>query len=271
MIEIYSVSNYVNYERNNRDFNVIQYGHRKCAPSFCEPKHARRTFLLHYVYGGKGVFCGNDKCYSVHEGQAFLITPDVVSVYTADEHDPFEYRWVEFYGERVEELLEKAGLSESTPIFEDTDGLLGSALKELVSLGESSEYYVTCCFWKIAAALCARVSKPESNMNFHFKKASAYIQTHVSDGINVTEIARYMNVSRGYLSIIFNTVCGKSTKQYIIDYKISLAKQLLEHSNMSIEEIGESVGVLSSGHFSRLFKAESGYTPLEYRRKSRSV
>lgn len=268
---MYTVSNFINYEQNNGDFNVIQYGHRTCAPSFCEPKHARQTYLLHYVYSGKGVFCGNEKCYSVQAGQAFLITPNVVSTYTADADDPFEYRWVEFYGNRVQDTLENAGLSEQTPIFNDNGGFLGNALKDLVSLGESSEYYITAQFWKIAAALAGASSKSEDNMNFHFKKAAAYIQTHISDGINVADISRYMNVSRGYLSIIFNNVYGKSTKQYIIDYKMSLAKQLLEHSNMSVEEIGESVGVLSSGHFSRLFKTESGYTPLEYRRKFRRI
>lgn len=263
--------NFINCNQNNSDFNVIQYGYRKCTPGFCEPKHARQTYLMHYVYSGRGVFIGNDVSYPVQAGQAFLITPNVVSIYTASDDDPFEYRWVEFYGGKVPDLLDKADLSAENPIYDDKNGQLGSALKELVSIGDANEYMITYAFWKVAAAMISIPSKPENTFELHFKKAAAYIQTHVSDGINVTDISRYLNISRGYLSLIFNSICGKSTKQYIIDYKIEIAKQLLEYSNMTIEEIGESVGIVSSGHFSRLFKTEVGYTPLEYRRKFRST
>lgn len=258
--------NYINCEQNNLDFNVIQYGYRKCNPNFGEPKHARQTYLMHYVYSGKGVFYSDDVQFDVHAGQAFLIHPNIGAVYIADNDDPFEYRWVEFYGAKVPSLLEKSGLTVDNPIYNDVSGHLGNALKELVALGEGNEFAITQCFWKIAASMYNSSAKAENTFDIHYKKAVAYIQAHVSDGINVTDIARYLNISRGYLSLIFNSICGKSTKQYIIDYKIEVAKQLLERSSMTVEEIGESVGIVSSGHFSRLFKTEAGFTPLEYRR-----
>ena len=259
--------NYINSNRTNLDFNVIQYGYRRCQPGFHEPKFARQTYLLHYVYSGKGVFTGDNVSYNVQAGQAFLITPDVVAVYVADRFDPFEYRWVEFYGVKVDALLKDCGLSAKNPIYNDGSGALGAALTELVSLGNTDEYALTGAFWNLAATMGGRVRRAEIPLETYFKKAVAYIQVHISDGINVSDIARHLSISRGYLTLVFNSICGKSTKQYIIDYKIDVARRLLQTSNMSIEEIGESIGVVSPSHFSRLFKAETGETPLEFRRK----
>ncbi len=259
--------NYINSNQTNRDFNVIQYGYRQCAPGFYEPKYARQTYLMHYVYSGKGVFTGDDISFEVRAGQAFLITPNVVSIYVADRLDPFEYRWVEFYGEKVEALLRDCGLSAENPIYDDESGELGKALKDLVSLGSADEYTLTGAFWALAATLAKEVERAEIPLENYFKQAVTYIQVHISEGINVSEIAHHLNISRGYLTLVFNTVCGKSTKQYIIDYKIDVARRLLQTSNMSMEEIGESIGVTSPSHFSRLFKLGTGMTPLEYRKK----
>ncbi len=82
--------NYINYEQSNLDFNVIQYGYRQCTPNFGEPKHARQTYLLHYVYSGKGVFYSDDTRFNVSRDQAFLIHPNIGAVYIADNDDPFE-------------------------------------------------------------------------------------------------------------------------------------------------------------------------------------
>ena len=164
-------------------------------------------------------------------------------------------------------MLSDSGLSAENPIYDDESGALGAALKELVSMGNANEYALTSAFWHMAASMCSLTERAEIPLESYFKKAVAYIQVHVSDGVNVSDIARHLNISRGYLTLVFNNVCGKSTKQYIIDYKIDVARRLLQTSGMSMEEIGESIGVTSPSHFSRLFKAETGMTPLEFRRR----
>lgn len=258
--------NYINSAQNNRDFGVLQYGYRKCAPGFYEQKKARETYIIYYVYSGKGVFTLADVSYSVSGGQAIFIAPNVEMTHETNENEPLEYRWVEFYGDKAEALISECGLSPEAPVYNDKSGSLAAAFESLVSMGKVNEYQLSGAFRNIAAAMSGALSKPANPYGEHFNKAVAYIQAHISDGVNVSDIARHLNISRGYLTLVFNSISGKSTKQYIIDYKIDVAKRLLRNTGMSIEEVGESVGVVSPGHFSRLFKTETGCSPLEYRR-----
>ena len=49
-----------------------------------------------------------------------------------------------------------------------------------------------------------------------------------------------------------------------------MAKRLLETTNHSVSEIEVQCGFNTSGHFSRVFKAETGLSPLDYRHKAQT-
>ena len=54
---------------------------------------------------------------------------------------------------------------------------------------------------------------------------------------------------------------------YVQTIRVEEAKQLLETSEISVEEIGHAVGYEDPTSFRRLFKREVGLTPAAYRRK----
>ncbi len=60
----------------------------------------------------------NEKSYKIKENQGFLICPDVVTYYKADNEDPWIYTWVGFRGIKVENYLKLANLNQENPIFE---------------------------------------------------------------------------------------------------------------------------------------------------------
>ena len=65
---------------------------------------------------------------------------------------------------------------------------------------------------------------------------------------------------------MFTQNFGVSPKQYLIDMRIKLAKQLLLEDEKLISDIAESCGFGSVYHFSRTFKQATGMSPTEYRR-----
>lgn len=81
----------------------------------------------------------------------------------------------------------------------------------------------------------------------------------------IKEIADKCNVSEIYFRRLFKEYSGISPMEYIINSKISRAKQYLKHENISIGNIAELCGFESVAYFSRLFKKKTGMSPLKYR------
>ncbi len=93
-----------------------------------------------------------------------------------------------------------------------------------------------------------------------------FIIQHINEEINLNLIAHHMNYSSSYLTKIFYAHYGCTPSKYIISLRIQKAQQLLSHhSELSVRQIGEAVGYPEQGYFSRIFKKQTGVSPLDYR------
>ncbi len=104
------------------DLSLYQYGGEVCKPSHLFGPATRNHYLFHYILRGKGVLSANndkgaDIKYHLKAGDGFMIFPGQVTMYIADEQDPWEYMWIEFDGLRVKEALDTVGLTISSPIY----------------------------------------------------------------------------------------------------------------------------------------------------------
>jgi len=82
---------------------------------------------------------------------------------------------------------------------------------------------------------------------------------------SVTLIAETLNISPGYLSSLLKSLTGQSTQQHLHDKLIELAKEKLSTTNLSISEIAYELGFEHLQSFSKLFKAKTNLSPLEFR------
>jgi YesN/AraC family two-component response regulator len=101
------------------------------------------------------------------------------------------------------------------------------------------------------------------------KQAIAYIHASYRKPISRQEIALALGVHKDYLSRIFAQEMHISTWDYLIRYRILMAKERLEASDDSIMTIAMDTGFNDSSYFSRVFQKETGLTPREYRQTSR--
>ena len=81
----------------------------------------------------------------------------------------------------------------------------------------------------------------------------------------VSFLAEQLNVSSGYLSELLKALTGQNTQQHIHDKLISKAKKKLTTTNLSVSEISYELGFEHLASFSKLFKAKTNVTPLEFR------
>ncbi|RIV23901.1 AraC family transcriptional regulator [Fibrisoma montanum] len=81
----------------------------------------------------------------------------------------------------------------------------------------------------------------------------------------VQHIAETLNVSTKYLSSLLKQLTGQTTQQLIHEKLIDKAKEKLSTTEMSVSEIAYDLGFEHSQSFSKLFKAKTNQSPLEFR------
>jgi len=93
--------------------------------------------------------------------------------------------------------------------------------------------------------------------------AEGYIQS----GLTIKKLADMLQTNRTYLSEYIKTTYGASFRDWITGLRINYAKRLLaQYPRLTVADISERSGFLSPSHSIRLFKENSGCTPVKWRK-----
>ncbi len=93
----------------------------------------------------------------------------------------------------------------------------------------------------------------------------SYIRENCSDEISNTEIGAIFGYHPFYISKLLKDKKGQTLRQYIISYRLKLAKRMLELTDKPGTEIAEICGFTDASYFTKNFKSAFGITPKEYR------
>lgn len=96
-------------------------------------------------------------------------------------------------------------------------------------------------------------------------QAIKYIETYYNSKITINDICHSIYVSPCHFQRIFKDATNKTPYQYITEFRLNKSKEKLNEKDISVSEIAQLCGFLSSGHFSTVFKKKEGQTPSEYR------
>lgn len=111
---------------------------------------------------------------------------------------------------------------------------------------------------------------PEVDVEF-FKDINKLIDANLISGdVSTSFLADKLNTSVSTLNRRLKNMSGLTATTYIRNRRILMAKRLLETTDQTVSEIEVQCGFNTSGHFSRVFKAETGISPLDYRHQSRN-
>lgn len=102
------------------------------------------------------------------------------------------------------------------------------------------------------------------------EKARSFIVENIANPITVMDVAEYVNLSAEYFTKLFKRETGQNIKEYIMQSKIAAAKDLLEHSNMSVSMIAMELGYSNFSHFTQVFKKYENCTPSEFRSQNQN-
>lgn len=261
------------------DLDMYQYGYEQCDPGHSFGPATRNHYLFHYVISGTGTLMadnsnGETQTYSIKSGQGFLIYPGQINTYYADNQLPWEYVWIEFDGLRVKEALDITELSVDTPVYHSHSKQLREQMMNemlyIVQHAKESPFHLIGHLYLFFDCLTqsAKSTKPiQSNKmsDYYIKEAINYIEQNFQNDITIEDIAAVCGINRSYFGKIFRNSIGRTPQEFLMNYRMIKATELLKLTSLSIADIGSAVGYENQLHFSRAFKTIYGISPREWR------
>lgn len=252
---------------------IFYCGKEKCLPGHFFGPAVRPHFLIHFILSGQGRYLTADREYPVKTGEVFLICPGDVTYYEADQGDPWSYAWIAFNGHDAQELLGGRGLTEGQligQISSDKREMSERLLLDMVDQFEHAcydEIELLGYFYLIMSCLIMTENQKQKKYDMDYlEKAVDYIRHNYSYPIHIQDIARHVGIDRTYLYRIFIQYKDISPKQYLTDYRLLVAKDMLENTSYRITEIAFSCGFHDASSFSRVFSREEQMSPQQYRK-----
>ena len=92
-------------------------------------------------------------------------------------------------------------------------------------------------------------------------------QKYMNETLSVKDISDHVFLSTSYVCTFFKNETGQTLNQYLTEYRMEKAKQLLTDPRYKITDISSRVGYSDGNYFGKSFKKYTGFSPSEYREK----
>lgn len=102
-------------------------------------------------------------------------------------------------------------------------------------------------------------------------RAVAFFHERFGEKLTVAQVARQVGVSVNQLERLFRKTIGEPPQHCLLRIRIEQASRLLRDSSSSMAEVAQTCGFYDQAHFSHVFSAELGCSPLAYRRRHQTV
>ena len=97
------------------------------------------------------------------------------------------------------------------------------------------------------------------------EKIIFFIDAHYAEPLSIGDVASSVGFSKYYVSRQFKKITNRSFCDYLNQKRIAVAQELLTSTEMSVTDISLQAGFQSISSFNRIFRAEVGCSPTEYR------
>ena len=105
----------------------------------------------------------------------------------------------------------------------------------------------------------------KKHISSYVEQCKDYVAKHYREKIYLDEIAEILGVSSSYLSRLFRKETGTCLQDYITEFRVERAANLLIYSKEPLPRIAEYVNFPSQSYFGKIFKKYKQMTPGKYR------
>lgn len=115
--------------------------------------------------------------------------------------------------------------------------------------------------------LLNEIISPESQQ--FIQTLDQYIETHLTEDLNVAALSRAFSLSRTKLYEISSQYLGCGVAQYVLKKRIAAARQYLSGTDLTVTEVAACTGFSDYNYFCRVFRRETGISARTYRKGHR--
>lgn len=203
-----------------------------------------------------------------YEGIALYFHPDFIRNYPLgkiiNQYGFFSYDVSEalFLSAKEKEIIANLFASIANELENNIDGFSQDVLvSQLELLLNYSNRFYNRQFITRKAVNHNIISSLDKLLDNYFKEESS-----LKNGLpSVKYVSAELKLSQRYLSDMLSSLTGLNTQQYIQNAIIEKAKEKLSTTELSVSEIAYELGFEHSQSFSKLFKAKTNFSPLEFR------
>ena len=233
------------------------------------------SYLFFMVISGHGTLEYGGTTHQLSAGDCVFIDCRLPYAHRTSE-DLWQLRWIHFYGPNLSNIYAKYIERGGQPCFRPADlPGLEHLWSSLYTIAGSSDYIRDMRINEGLNSLMTRLMEeswhPTTHKNTSHKQNLSqikdYLDQHYTEKITLDELAEHFYINKFYLTRVFKEQFGITINSYLLQKRITHAKQLLRFTDKTVEDIGYECGMGAVHYFSRMFKKMEGMSPSEYKKR----
>ncbi len=243
-------------------------------------KTERNMIILMHSNGGS-IVC-NEKTFPICRGAVCFVGSDVYHYTMPDEPSKYVRSKIFVTDEELRailsvfseagdaqalfgsEALVYAQLDDSE--YSDAERLFGDVCSHSENGKQNVSFVRLSAFMRLLAYIEENRIESISHGTSFLDRAINYINAHITDELDIEKICVAAHVSKYHFCREFKKRTGQTVMEYVLATRIVLAKNMLAKTDEGIGEISERCGFSSISYFCRVFKNDTGKTPLGFRK-----
>ena len=252
------------------EFILIDHG---LCPDWSRDTHRRRRDTIYLILDGQGRVTINGEVLYPRRGNMVLLPKNsMVSLYSENETCYNKY-WCEFIMKidgislfdkiSFPYMIELEDISRALELFEKLDELH-------MKTDIASAFLIKAALLELTAMFLEHSGSPKRNeikSDPFADRMRRYINENLSENLSVGALANEMGFNEKYFIEVFKKSFGTTPAQYVKRVRLEAAKHELLYSDVKILYIPNKIGYSSLQKLSKDFKAYTGFSPSEFRKK----
>lgn len=241
---------------------------------------ALEEYVFIYCVDGRGWYSVSGRKFVVSKDQYFILPAGMVHEYGSDDSDPWTIYWIHFRGSLARFYAEdnlapldvkpnkESRINNRISLFEEVFHTLNRsyAIENLRYAMATFQHYLASLRYlqQYRDAVVNPDAKDTVNMAMH------YFEENIERHVTLKGVSEFVGISPSRLSALFKQKIGYSPLNYFILLKIKKACDILDATEMKINQVSLKLGFEDPYYFSRQFSNVMGMSPKAYRSRSKT-
>ncbi|MFC4402775.1 AraC family transcriptional regulator [Gracilibacillus xinjiangensis] len=229
--------------------------------------------VFQYTLSGEGEIRIGSEVFPLLEGQAFFVNiPSDHCYYLPESSEHWEFIFITLFGAEAvhyyDIIVEQYGHILHMPANARPLNYICRLLEKIETAGISHAYEASryaYSFLMECMQYLEHDQKREEELPVAIAKSISFMEKNYGQDISLNDIVHVSGLSKYHFTRLFAKTLNETPIQYLTRIRIQHAADLLQQSELSIEEIAKNTGYTSGNYFSKVFKSLLNVTPSDYR------